>query len=137
MGIFMRDKLIFLLKQGDINLFRQAILLNESLDIPLLEEEEIFSFFCVDSFKDNWDIGFFLLEKFEGRGFESLQALYLNYIEMFSLPDAIGRLKNLEILNLHRTRISSLSDAIGQLKNLEELHLNGDCTINCVNRKIG
>ena len=116
-----KKQLLIDMLKSDASFVRQAIILNESLEVPLLTTEEIIRF----AHSVSWDedsVNWYLLEEFGGIGFEDVTNITIEKIS--TLPSSIGNLLSLESLELSRCGLSRLPDSIGNLHNLKFLGLD-------------
>lgn len=118
----MREKIWELLERKELAYVQQALLLNESFDEPLLSREEIIAYFA-RKFRKNIELNLFLMDYFEGKGFEHIEKLMFSGAHIESLPDSIGSLSSLKSLACTKTSLASLPESIGMLKKLGVLKL--------------
>jgi hypothetical protein len=50
--------------------------------------------------------------------------LFLEHLGLATVPDAVGRLTNLQVLDLSRNQLTALPEAITRLTNLQSLNLS-------------
>ena len=121
----MREVLLDLLTHETLSIIRQGIVLNKSLEVSEFSDHEIVDLLKVEPFELNFELNFFLLEEFEGKGFEHHKSFCLGDTNLSILPESIGNLRNLKKLYLYYTNLSVLPESIGNLKKLRELYLGG------------